>query len=241
MPWHSHFSGKSAAICCIQDGSSVVLEEHPGGELQHEHDRDTRADAPRPLRGTEENATPSSVQQSRPSTLTQVNVHQSAGLAGQVHVEQRHSDRHHHDDLDDVDDQHQADLADEVRGLRHRCALQPLQRPVVPLLRDADREVLERRVDDAGGQHPGQEVLAERDAGCHVPGERRPEHHQQQHRQQHGEERRLAVAGELEQLDAHPPHADRPGAGQPAGRAGRARRAGRVGRLGHPCSPTISR
>jgi len=128
----------------------------------------------------------------------------------------------------------QADLADEVRGLRHRCSLQPLQRPVVPLLRDADREVLERRVDDAGGQHPGQEVLAERDARSHVAGERRPEDDQQQHRQQHGEERRLAVAGELQQLDPRPAQADRPGAGQPGGRARVVHRRGR-------CSPTMSR
>ena len=53
------------------------------------------------------------------------------------------------------------DLAGEVGALRHRRAGEPLEGAVGALARDVDRQVLQARPDDAGGDHPGHEVLGE--------------------------------------------------------------------------------
>lgn len=84
IPWASHFSGKSDASCCIHPGSSFHWKNTPDANCSTRTTGDTTADAPRPVLGTAENAIPSSVQVTRPRTLTQPKMTQSATVSGSV-------------------------------------------------------------------------------------------------------------------------------------------------------------
>ena len=76
IPWVSHFKGKRAANCCIQDGSEVKTKNTPLKNCKMITIGETTADALRPLLGTIENAIPRMVEHALPSKTSQVKFHQ---------------------------------------------------------------------------------------------------------------------------------------------------------------------
>lgn len=76
IPWVSHFNGKRAANCCIQDGSEVKTKNTPLKNCKIITIGETTADAPRPLLGTIEKAIPRIVEQALPSNTSHMKFHQ---------------------------------------------------------------------------------------------------------------------------------------------------------------------
>ena len=75
IPWVSHFSGNSAANCCIQVGSEVKTKNTPLKNCKIITIGETTADAPRPVFGTTEKAIPKTVEQALPRIINHVKVH----------------------------------------------------------------------------------------------------------------------------------------------------------------------
>ena len=121
----------------------------------------------------------------------------------QVDPKEQDSNGQQHGDLGDVGNKDQSDLAQEIGRLRHRQALQSLERAIVSFHGNGDRKVLEGRVEHSGRDHPCEEVLGER----HITethalfSEHRSEDDEEDHRQGEVEDGGLAVSEELPQFD----------------------------------------
>jgi hypothetical protein len=82
MPWVSHFSGSSAAICCIQLGSPPNTKKTPEKNCRTTANADTDVVTDAALPRSAEVPMPSTVPASDPSSATQANVAQCAASAG---------------------------------------------------------------------------------------------------------------------------------------------------------------
>jgi hypothetical protein len=82
MPWVIHFSGKSAAACCIQPGSAGRAKKTPEKNCSTIANAETAVVVALALPGSAETAMPSTVPASADNTATQANVTQWARSTG---------------------------------------------------------------------------------------------------------------------------------------------------------------
>jgi hypothetical protein len=172
---------------------------------------------------------PISEQVLMPSTNTHARVSQRAAASWQLHAVGERPDAERDGHLGQADDQHHAELADEVGDLRHGRAGQPLEGAVVLFQGDRDGECLEADAHHPRGHDAGDHVLAEVHPGvAELAAEDGAEQHQDHHREREGEDHRLPVAGEGLELQPDAGEPDRDQARRAAGAGGADARHDRV-------------
>ena len=144
IPWVIHFSGKIAATCCIQPGSSRKTKNTPEMNCStiasgDDHRRSRAAALERPPRA----AMPSTRAGQRAQHAHPGERQPAPGVGRQRHAEDERADRQQQRLVARPRDQHQPGLADEVRRRRHRRAAQPLQRAAPRARRRSSAERLE--------------------------------------------------------------------------------------------------
>ena len=167
IPCVSHFSGKTAATCCIHPGSSEKAKKTPEKNFSTIAKAamavPTEAAVPRSAEAAMSNTVPAR----QPSAATHTNVTQSAGAAGSGNVVAVAGHRQQDGKLHDGGDQHLAGLAGEVGHRRGAQQLQPLELTGAALAGDRGPDRVEAAEHDPGGRDAGQEVLRDGNAAGH--------------------------------------------------------------------------